>query len=342
MTVPDMTSNETLGKDSTPPEQDVGAGSEPNPDMTAETLKTILEEFANQVASKLSENSVPSSTWGRIRKVSAQFAKDFGPLLTGVAAILVSLSIGALTIVISVFTYQANAKQAAANQINLRTTALNDFADSDEEKRTLAAIKVAAYGEDALPIIRFALGVKSREIRAGGVTSAQVIYQSNPDIRPKLMAMMALSFQDPNPNLRLGILEFYREGKSLLTSQERADFWNLLKTRLGPTANACSNEEGEFILTAVQFLGTGAFSDAKDYLLNIARNCPHEKGNEKYNGARNQAVRVLPTVLQQSHASKAERDDAIRTLQELNADASEQLKSFITAAVSEIQKIQDS
>jgi hypothetical protein len=177
--------------------------------ITSDSLIRIFESFAEKVTSKLREASKLETNWEKRRKKVAQFAKDFGPLFTGLAAILVSLSIGALTVTLSVLTYQSNAKQAAANQISLRTTALNDFTETDKDKRALAAIKVAAHGEDALPVIRFALGVSSKEIRAGGVLSAQIVYQSNPDTRQKLLASMAEGFQDPNPLLRLGVLEFY-------------------------------------------------------------------------------------------------------------------------------------
>ena len=308
------------------------------PVMT-DTCVKILEAFADQVVSKLREAEAEAATH-RLRKSVARFAKDFGPLFTGIAAITVSLSIGALTLVISVLTYQSNAKQATANQISLRTTALTDFTEADKEKRTLAAIKVAAYGEDALPVIKFALSVKSNQIRAGGVEAAQVIYQSSPDLRPRLLAAMVQGFQDPNPILRLGVLEFYRDAALQLTPQEREALWSLLRNRLGRDAQSCVNEDGDFVLAAAQFMATGLFPDARDFLLNIVRNCPHEKGNQEYNGARNQAVRMLPIVLQQRRASKTERDEAVNALRALEPEGSAELRTFIKAAISEIEKIQ--
>lgn len=308
--------------------------------MTTETLTQIFEAIADEVASKLGEAEKAETPWQKRRKKVAQFAKDFGPLFTGGAAILVSLSIGVLTATISYFTYQSNVKQAAANQINLRTTALNDFADSEKEKRTLAAIRVAAHGEDALPIIRFALGVDSNEIRAGGVASAQFVYQANPECRQKLLSAMAQGFQDANPKLRLGILEFYRDAAPQMTPQEQAAFWNLLKTRLGPQAQSCVTEEADFVFNTAQFLAKGLFPDAKDYLLNMVRNCPHENGNQKYSGARNQAVGVLSKVLKERHASKSERDQTVKDLRALEKDASEELKVYLTAAITNIEEIQ--
>ncbi|MDQ2975933.1 MAG: hypothetical protein M3R69_11060 [Acidobacteriota bacterium] len=307
---------------------------------TTETYVKILDAFAAQVASKLREASEAETAWQKCRKKVAQFAKDFGPLFTGIAAIMVSLSIGALTAAISILTLQSNKKQATVNQISLTTTALTDFAETDKEKRALAAIKVAAYGKDALPVIKFALGVKPNEIRLGGVEAAQVVYQSFPNLHQKLLDAMLLYFQDPNPSLRLGVLEFYREAAPQLAPVEREAFWNLLRNRLGTDAQSCVNEDGEFVLDAAQFLAKGLFPDARDYLLNIARNCPHEKGNQKYNGARKQAVGMLPIVLRQLRASKTERDKTVNSLRALELDGSEELKPSINDAISEIEKIQ--
>ncbi len=307
--------------------------------MTTETLKQIFEAIADEVAAKLREAEKPETKWQKRRKKVAQFSKDFGPLFTGLAGILVSLSIGLLTGAVSYLTYQSNLKQAAANQLSLRTAALSDFAEADPAKKKIAAIKVAAFGEDALPIINFALGVDDKEIRAGGVASAQMVYQANPSCRQKLLDAMALGFQDPNPTLRLNVLRFYCDTPQL-TPQEKGAFWNLLKNRFGPGAQGCVDQEHDFVLAAIEFVGNGPPPDAKDFLLQIVRSCPHEKGNQKYDGARQQAVGALATVLEKRQASKAERDQTVKELRALENDASEELKVYLSAAITNIEKIQ--
>ena len=308
--------------------------------MIAHDLLQMLKEFFEEVALKLYQSPVEETKWQKRRKRFAEFAKDFGPLFTGIAAIMVSLAIGFATAWVSILTYQSNAKQATLNLTNLKTTTLNDFTETDKAKRTLAAIKLASYGEDAFPVIKFALGVTPSEIRSGGVETAQVMYQSRSDCRQKLLAEMLLSFQDLNPTLRLGVLEFYRDAALQLTFEEKRSFLNQLIIRLGPQAQSCVNEDGDFVFTAVQFLTTGPFPEARNLLLNIARNCPHGDTNPKYSGARNQAVHLLPLVLKQQHASKMEREETVNSLRAVEAGGSEEFTGFVRAAINEIDKIQ--
>src|SRR5260370_1193964 len=125
------------------------------------------------------------------------------------------------------------------------------------------------------------LGINNESIRQGGILTALTICRSLPKARAHLLEGMLAYFEEPNSELRLGVLEFYIEASKELNAAEMAAFYKHLKGRLGQNASNCINEEGEFVLKAAIFLGLGSFSEAKTLLLDIIRNCPSTDGNDK-------------------------------------------------------------
>ena len=292
-----------------------------------------LENSGRAIVDKVQEPQ-QANNWTKFTGL----VKDFGPVFTGTASIIASLLAITLTGVVAYFTYQFNQKQAAALQTSLRTTALTDFTQAEEGPRTLAAIRLAAYGTDALPAIRMALGVTHEGIRAGGVQTAEVLYRSRPEVRQDLLVEMIRDFDDQNPTLRLGVLEFYIKAAPQLSAQEKRAFLAPLGGRLGSHASLCSNENSDFVLKSATFLTKGSFPEAKELLLDIARNCPH--GNVNYEGARIHAINQLFSVVQQQHLPKNEREAIINQLRGLETDASGEFKDNVETAIGQIQSIQ--
>lgn len=308
------------------------------------SLFQAVELVAQAVVLKLREPPRQFTPWEKLGKSTVQFAKDMGPFITGVAGIFASIMVGVLTLTVTAtiayFTYRLNTKQAEVTQTGLKTSALADFTETDQGRRALAAIKLAAYGEDAYPAIKLALGVSHEGIRNGGAETAELMYSSRPDVRTNLMNEMLVSFQDLNPLLRLGVLEFYVRMAPRLTSEEKQIFLNQLKNRLGPQAQLCANESKDFVLEGVTFLGLSSLGDAKDLVLDIARNCPHGV-TSTYEGARIHAVLLLPTVVKQQRLNGDARQGIITELRKLELDASDELKENIQTAVGEIEGIRD-
>lgn len=299
----------------------------------------VFELVAEGMLIKLREP--PPQVSSRRQKWNAfvQLAKDIGPLVTGVASILVGIVAVIVTASVGFFNYQFNVNQAEATQRNLKTTALADFIEQDDGKRKLAALKLAAYGAEALPAVKLALGAPHDDIRSGGAQTGVALYQSRPDLRQALLAEMLNWFKESNPTLRLGVLEFYSGAALQLTAEERAAFFAELKLRLGQNANSCANETGAFVQQSVTFLAVGSFHETKELLLGIAQNCPHAA--PEYAGARNHAVNVLPIVVQQQRLPKNERDAVVSSLRNLKADASDELNSNIDTAIQKIEETRD-
>ncbi len=304
--------------------------------MDLEDLFTRIEKSAGAIVGKLQE-SLGKKTPGQ---KLMQGIKDLAPVITSLAAVIVTITIGYSSCKFNERQAALTRDQAAVTQADLKRSWLADFTDSDDAKRKIGAIKLAAYGDEALPAIRDALGINNESIRQGGILTALTICRSLPKARAHLLEGMLAYFEEPNSELRLGVLEFYIEASKELNAAEMAAFYKHLKGRLGQNASNCINEEGEFVLKAAIFLALGSFSEAKTLLLDIIRNCPSTAGNDKYEGARNQAVTTLTIVIKKQRASKAERDDVVNSLRVLETDASAEFKSNVEAAISQIQKIQ--
>lgn len=288
-----------------------------------------LERSVDGIVVKLQKRREEKTPWQKF----VQVAKDLGPVFTSLAAIMV-------TIIVANYTYQFNKRQHAVTQGDLKRGWLADFTDNDDAKRKLGAIKLAAYGDEALPAVKDALGVTNDLIRTGGVLTALTMYQSQPKSRSELLKSMLESFKDGNPTLRLGVLEFYIEASDQLKSEEKEDFLKHLTDRLGPHAERCANEDEDFVLKAATFLTKGPFPEAKALLLDVARTCPHERTNPNYEGARIQAVNMLPLVVEQQSLPKDDRAAIIGELRGLEADASDELKGNIEVAINRIQGVQ--
>jgi hypothetical protein len=296
-----------------------------------ERCRPSLEEVIVNVHERLGQRT----NWQKFRDL----IKDLGPIVTSSAAVFVTLAIGITTCDFNKRQEAIKTQQETLRQADLKRSWLADFTDSDDAKRKVGAIKLAAYGAEALPAIKDALSISkpNEPINEGGRVTAMMIFRSQPTNRPLLLNSTLNWVQDGNATLRLSVLWFYVNASNELSSNEKSAFLEQLKKRLGVSASNCPNEDGEFVLHAATFLTKGPFPEAKGLLLDIARSCPHEK--TEYEGARRQAVRLLPDIVNQQRLQKPDRDAIILALQGLEADASEGLKAIIQTAIESIAAI---
>jgi hypothetical protein len=320
----------------------VGAVSGPIAQEPMRDLTSIIQALgmlSEAIIVKLRQPPALATPWERMRNGFVQFAKDVGPFVTGLGSITVSIVVGLLTVTVTAsvafFNYQVNYKQAQTTQMNLKTAALTDFVEVDDGKRTLAAIKLAAYGEDALPAIKLALGVTHEGIRTGGVQAAEIMYQSRPDLRRELLADMSLSFKESNATLRLGVLEFYGKAASQMEEPEQQSFLNELKEKLGANAKSCSDHDQNFVKEAAIFLSRVPFPEVTDLLLDIARNCPYDT----HESARIQAINMLPIVVEDQKTPQSTRETIIRSLRALEVEGQDELNANIRTAIEGIQSV---
>ena len=311
-----------------------------------------LDLIAQRVVAELErppqESVVPKNWWQR-RVQSAKrrwnsfvpFAKDVGPFFNGFGSICVTIMMGLVTSYIAWSAFDFNRQQAITNRLIERTAALADFSE-DEKKRSVAAIKLAAFGKDAFPFIKIALRLDDEGMREGGVQTLQNMYQTQPDIRKQILEETAGYFKDKNSVLSFGALKFYSTiAPELSEEKQRLEFIQLLKSHFGANAGLCSNDTGAFVLEAVTFLAACPLNDVKQLLLDIAQNCPHEGTNADYDGARIHAVNMLSDMIEKQHLPKSERDAIVNALRGVKIDASEDLNTNIDKAITRIEGSKD-
>lgn len=303
------------------------------------SIVQVLGVLSEAIIAEFREPPAPLTPWQRMRNGFVGFAKDVGPFVTGLGSITVSIVVGLLTVTVTAavafFNYQVNSKQAQATEMNLKTAALTDFIEPDDGKRTLAAIKLAAHGEAALPAIKLTLGVDHEGIRTGGVQAAKIMYESRPDLRSILLAEMSRSFRDSNPILRRGVLEFYTKVASQMEKPEQQLFLNELKATLGANAKSCSNHDEALVREAATFLSKIPFPEVTELLLDIARNCPHRTHED----ARIQAINMLQIVVEDQKLPLSTRQMIIGSLNALKLEGADEFNASIETAIEQIQSV---
>lgn len=289
-------------------------------------------------------------TKNQLQKI-AGFFKDVMPIVISIATGLATVATG----FIAYYTYSLNATQSALTQADLKVKALEDF--KQEEKRTLAAIKLAQYGPQTLPVVRQALSVADPDIREGVMITSELMFTSPQAIsREEFLKHMNESFREKSPLLNLGVLQFYTKVAPLLTNSESNVFDSLLKERLGDDGARCGNESGEFIEEVARYIGNKSSAETREapspqqlvefktLLLGLGQKCSWNKPTKDVDSPYEAARRQIPTALAEvaRNLSQSDRASVLASLDELakRADASPQLKSSINAAVEKIRQIQ--
>jgi len=324
-------------KSSPKPEAPGGANGQVAPEFNS--IFQALDLIAQRVVVELEKPpQVVAKNWRRYPKIGwtkfVKFAKDVGPFFIGLGSIFASL-------MIAFNTYTFNKEQAITNRLIEKTAAVADFTE-DEKKRNVAAVKLAAYGMEAFPYIKVALGVDDPNMREGGVQTLQIMYQTQPDIRARLLTETTAYFNDKNQVLSYGALKFYSAiAPELSEDKERPAFVQQLKSHFGVNAGSCGKDTGDFVLQAVMFLATCRLNDVRQLLLDIAQNCPHEGSNTDYDGARMHAVNMLAEMIEKQHLPKPEREAIVNTLRGLKDDTRQDVNASIDQAITKIEGSKD-
>jgi len=259
------------------------------PDDIAE-LKTVLDRLqaaSGRIAVDL--HTIPEEKEGV--KQWGEFFKDAGPTITGVLSIGVALLVFFLGNSINRKQVDINEKQVSlieqqtksrkeevelegkklqlaeleqklknaeleAKNASLRTEVIKVLSVKDEKQRTLAAISLAEYGEDALPAVRMALGVADPAIRTGAVKVVSYMFQSGRVERDVLVERLKEYFDAKNPYLHRAVLSCFFSTQSQLSIEE-VD-WVLTRVR-GELADMLpgqyKQEDFDFVKGAYLFAG---------------------------------------------------------------------------------------
>lgn len=280
-----------------------------------------LHLSAEKIPVELYKQDETKSNWERRGKIAA----DFGPSILGIASLIISLIALSLSYLVSDRQDQLKKQEVdtAATELRLKFLAeLNDkvfseLNDKDYAKRQLAAIRLASFGETALPSLGAALGVQDPNVRTGAVEVVSQMFRSDAAVRKKLTTLLLTYSQAKNLSLRRSALECFVEVIEELDSNERQQIANTIKERM--KSEDCSTQDGEYVIVpTVVFVGNSGSPDAAKLLLGVAENvlCTVP--------SRRAAIDRLPGAAAQSSA--ADRSEILNRLQNLKDNAHSDLK----------------
>lgn len=289
------------------------------------TVKAVSEPVPEKFDLHISLGGVPSSLSTLFEKLAEpagrswlrDFVKDYLPALTPIATAI-------LTGLIAVYGIKFN-NQLLRDTLDKITT---EFVEGKGDP-TIAAIKLSAYGDKALPAVRIVLAAEDARLRGGGVLIVQQMYLEETVNRKKLVREL-FHYYD-NPVLRRGVLEWLVKMDRQLSPVDSREALDKLKMSFGSDGQHCAEQDaqdsGQVAQEAANFLSIWHFEDSSDLVLGLVQHCP-----DNFEGAREQAVSVLPKI-----ASKENRNSILKNLQDMLPEAPAPLANVITDAITEIQ-----
>ena len=283
-------------------------------------LRISLDGVPPALASIIEKYAVPARP-SRFRI----FLKDYLPALTPVATVVISVAV-------SIYTYMANDHRSteALDQI------MSEFGTNHEERsRQIAAIKLATYGEKALPAVKMVLGSDDQELRNGGVLVAEQMYRAETVDRGRLTGQIMSYYQSNDRLLRRGVLEWLVEMDHQLSEKEGRAAYDMIKRNFGSAAESCAAQDQNVALQAAKFLFIWAFPDSKDMALGMVRQCRDPSEPSKFSGARESALNAIPKIAK--GLSPEQRDRLIRDDLPRLKQVAPELSDLIDRAIAGIQ-----
>ncbi|MFZ0771877.1 MAG: hypothetical protein WCA49_09775 [Candidatus Sulfotelmatobacter sp.] len=245
--------------------------------------------------------------------------KDYLPVLTPVAALILSYVVYHYT---AEFNKRASADASAEtlgkliSEFEPATEEVKNTGEDDQEKRKKAlvrAMKLAVYGERALPAVKMVLGADEDSVRSGGVYVVEQMYRSGTVGHEKLTSEM-LSYYD-DPTLRRGVADWLAEMGNQLSDEEVALFLSKLQQSFGADGQNCTKQHEEVALSVARFLFIRPIKGAKDLVLGMATNCVDSQNQPA--PAAFQALETLPKIA--VLLSKPGRDSVVATLRQIRS-----------------------
>jgi hypothetical protein len=229
-------------------------------------LQISLEDVPEPISTlfqKLAKPHVESKLRG--------FVKDYSPVLT---PILTAVIAGVVAFYGSRFD-----DHVSKDTLDKITTEFVS-AKGDPNTTAITAMKLAAYGDKALPAVKIALGAKDKNLRDGAVTIAAQMYYGETIDRGDLTEAM-LKYYD-NPVLRLGVLEWFATVESspvpLSDKNGKAALVKVRQTFV-PSEGKCAEQGKDLAQAAANFLSAAeSLAGRKDLALAMDALCPDSFG----------------------------------------------------------------
>ncbi len=243
------------------------------------------------------------------------------------------------TVCIAYLVYSQNrAYQMTTQRLELQTTAasladnrakvLTDLWEPDENKRTLAAIRLALDGEHSLPLIREALGVVESRVRNGAVRVIVQMLQTETIPRATLLKQLMDYYTSGSSTTRVGILQSLVSADRYLTDAEARSVLDELVKDRSAHQRGCDIGAGDADISLAQFVGLWGSRDEISLLFEMASACGDL---QVYQEARNQAVNELPHVAER--VSLDERKQMVEDLRILGRTANPVTQAKINDAI---------
>jgi hypothetical protein len=299
----------------------------PSPDPPQSAISKPAVQFlqlpSEKVAVEIHTPPNPTGFWRLVWKVSCDFARDFGALLTGLASVAVTVVIAILAQQISqqqtkISQQQTKSmeEQAKATQEGVRLDFIKEFRerlgeliDNDQNNRTrrnLAAIALAQYGEGALPALKMSLAASDDQVQKG---AALVVIQmlSEKSLRGLVLNKLREYFDENNAFLRVGVLECYIMLNRGLDEPELREAKSSIRKYIDPSANYSGKpQEQRVLLGTAKFYSNWPSRDSVAFLLAVARNRTCDDASVE------QAINYLPSVTNGAADVTAEEHEALR------------------------------
>jgi len=223
------------------------------------SLKISVEDLSEPISSALKKIATPHR-----EPTLRSFVKDYSSLLTPILTAVIAAIVG-------YFGYRFD-DHISKDTLDRITT---EFVQGGTDPN-ITAMKLAAYGEKALPAVKVALGAKEPRVRDGAVQIAAQMYFEETVDRKKLTRDL-LKFYD-NPVLRLGVLEWLSTVQSSpipLPDCQQNDAFKKLQQTFGPTGEKCSDQDAAIAGAAANLLLAG-LGNRRDFVAGMEQHCPKD------------------------------------------------------------------
>lgn len=221
-------------------------------------IEVSLEDVPEPVSGLLQKLAKPHSE-SKLRG----FVKDYSTLLTPIMAAIVA----------AVVAYFGNKfdDHISKDTLDKITT---EFVKGDSDPN-LTAMKLAAYGDKALPAVKIALAADDQDLRNGAVQIASQMYFTETVDRESLTKSM-LNYYD-NPVLRLGVVEWFSTIESSqvpLGDLYRNALLQKLQKTFGDAGERCKDQDAQVAQAVSSLLLTGPWATNKAFTSGMNKNCP--------------------------------------------------------------------
>jgi hypothetical protein len=228
-------------------------------------LHISLERMPDALSNLLSKLAKPHS-----EPSFKRFVKDYLPALTPIATAL-------FTGLVAFYGIRFN-NQLIHDTLDKITT---EFVEKKGKDPGIAALKLAAYGDKALPAVRMVLASEDDDLRIGGELIAQQMYLEKTVPHKELIKELTDDYD--NPVLRLGVVEFLGRMGTQLDPPDRDRALAKLSDRetgLGLAGENCASQDDRItfaeanVLLAWSSLTSQEFLErSKNLTVGLAENC---------------------------------------------------------------------